>query len=496
MRLPRASGVLLHPTSLPGPHGSGDFGPSAYHFVDWLAAAGQKHWQFLPLGGLGPGWSPYMSTSAFAGNELLIDLGELQRRGWLTDADLQPTPELSNEAICYAEVVPFRMERLARAAWRFEAAATAQERQELQAFVERSAGWLADYALFMALSEHLDGASWCDWPQALAKRDPVALAEAQRVHAERIRFWTFCQWCFDRQWTYLRTYAAERGVQMVGDLPIFIAHQSADVWVRPELFELDEDGRQTAVAGAPPDAFSADGQHWGNPLYRWSAHQAEGFVWWTERIRHTLAQVDCVRIDHFRGFLACWSIPAGDTHARNGHWVTSPGAELFAAATKALGELPIIAEDLGDITPDVHALREALGYPGMRILQFAFGNPASHPFLPHHYPYNTAVYTGTHDNDTLLGWWKGAEGHCRTHVREYLGVDGHDVVWDLIRAACASVADTSIVPMQDVMGLGSEHRMNRPGVAGGNWSWRFQWRDVPTWSAERLRRLCALYGRC
>ncbi len=495
MRIPRACGVLLHPTSLPGPHGSGDLGPSAYHFVDWLVAAGQKRWQFLPLGGLGPGWSPYMSTSAFAGNELLIDLGELRARGWLDDADLQPTDALWACAVHFDAVAPFRRERLARAAARFEATATEAERLDLQAFGSRQKGWLDDYALFMALAEHFDGQSWVEWPAALVAREPEALAQVRVEHAERIRFWIFCQWCFERQWGYLRAYAAERGVQMVGDLPIFIAHQSADVWTHPELFELDAQGRQTAEAGAPPDAFSADGQHWGNPLYRWSAHRAEGFGWWTERIRHTFSQVDFVRVDHFRGFLACWSIPAGDKHARNGHWEISPGAELFAAATAVLGDLPIIAEDLGDITPDVIDLRDQLGYPGMRILQFAFGNPPDHPFLPHNYGSNTAVYTGTHDNDTLRGWWNGADEHCRRHVQSYLGVDGRDVVWDLIRAACASVADTCIVPLQDVLGLDGEHRMNRPGQMQGNWSWRFQWPMVAPDAADRLRHLCALYGR-
>ncbi|MEX8520230.1 MAG: 4-alpha-glucanotransferase [Leptothrix sp. (in: b-proteobacteria)] len=495
MRFPRASGVLLHPTSLPGPHGSGDFGPSAYHFVDWLAVGGQKRWQFLPLGGLGEGHSPYMSTSAFAGNVLLIDLAELHRRGWLDDADLQPAPGFSARMVRYDAVLPFRMVRLARAAQRFEAQASAEERADLAAFQAEHAAWLADYALFMALDEHFDGRPWSDWDAPLAAREPAALATAAERFAGRIRFWTFCQWCFFRQWGYLRAYAHGKGVQMVGDIPIFIAHHSADVWVRPELFELNACGRQTVVAGAPPDAFSLTGQHWGNPLYRWAVHAAEGYAWWTERIRHTLAQVDLVRIDHFRGFAACWSIPSADLHAMNGHWAPGPGAALFEAATQALGELPIIAEDLGVITPEVEALRRGFAYPGMRILQFAFGSDSSQPYLPHNFESDTVVYTGTHDNDTALGWWRSAEPHCRRHVQEYLGVDGHDIAWDLIRAACASVADTAIYPLQDVLCLGTEHRMNRPGVAGGNWSWRFDWPDVAPGAADRLRALCQLYRR-
>lgn len=496
MRFPRACGVLLHPTSLPGPHGSGDFGPSAYHFIDWLAVGGQRRWQFLPLGGLGEGNSPYMSTSAFAGNVLLIDLGELQQRGWLDADELKPVAGFSDRTIHFEPVTRYRMTRLVRAALRFEAGATEAERADLAAFRAQHAAWLDDYALFMALDELFEGRSWTDWDAPLARRDPVALAAMAERLAPRLRFWIFCQWCFFRQWSYLRDYARARGVEMVGDIPIFIAHHSADVWTRPELFQLDVLGRQTAVAGAPPDAFSPEGQHWGNPLYRWSAHADEGYAWWISRIRHTLQTVDLVRIDHFRGFEACWAIPAGDLHAMNGRWQPGPGAALFEAATAALGDLPVIAEDLGDITPEVEALRRGCGYPGMRILQFAFGDRNDHPYLPHNHEHDAVVYTGTHDNDTLLGWWAGAEPHCRRHVQEYLGVDGHDICWDLIRAALASVADTAIVPLQDVLALPTEHRMNRPGVAGGNWSWRFTWADVPPAAADRLRALCRLYGRC
>jgi 4-alpha-glucanotransferase len=497
MRFPRRSGVLLHPTSLPGPHGSGDFGPSACHFIDWLAAGGQKLWQILPLGGIGPGNSPYMSSSAFAGNVLLIDLAELQQRGWLDMDELQPTGGLSDRALNFAAVVPFRMARLARAAARFAAGASRADRAELAAFRAAQASWLDDYALFMALAEANAWRDWCDWPAPLAQRQPAALAEASAEHAERMAFWVFCQWCFFRQWRRVRDYAHQRGVQIVGDAPIFIAHQSAEVWARPELFELDASGRPGVVAGVPPDSFSATGQRWGNPLYRWEAHAAEGYAWWIERVRRSFELVDILRIDHFRGFAACFEIPASEPTAENGRWVTGPGAALFSAIADALGPLPIIAEDLGVITPDVEALRTGFGFPGMRILQFAWGEgvAAERRFQPHNHTADSVVYTGSHDNDTSLGWWASADASVRHHLRDYLASDGHAVHWDLMRTACASVADTAIHPLQDVMGLGREHRMNFPGIGEGNWSWRFTWDMMPADAAARLHRFCQLYDR-
>jgi 4-alpha-glucanotransferase len=496
MRFPRRSGVLLHPTSLPGPHGSGDFGPSAYHFVDWLVAGGQRLWQILPLGEIGLGNSPYMSRSAFAGNVLLIDLGELQRRGWLSDEDLAPVPGLEDRAVNFDAVLPYRMERLQRAAQRFQAQASPAERADLAAFSAAHASWLDNYALFMALVEQHSG-DWCDWPAPLARREPKALAAARVAHAERIAFWTFCQWCFFRQWGLLRAYANQRGVQVVGDAPIFIALQSAEVWARPELFELDAAGRPTVVAGVPPDAFTAEGQRWGNPLYRWPAHAAEGYAWWIERVRRTFELVDIVRIDHFRGFAAHWEIPASEPTAQKGRWVSGPGEALFRAIGQALGALPIIAEDLGVITPDVDALRLAFRFPGICVLQFAFGpEGVSEPrFLPHRHTPDSVVHTGSHDNNTTLGWWAESGEEVRHHLREYLASDGRAVHWDLMRAACASVADTAVHPMQDVMGLGSEHRMNFPGTPEGNWTWRFHWDQVPRDAAARLRRLGELYQR-
>jgi 4-alpha-glucanotransferase len=495
MRFPRASGVLLHPTSLPGPHGSGDFGPAAYHFVDWLVAAGQKLWQILPLGGIGPGNSPYMSSSAFAGNVLLIDLGELQQRGWLLAEELAPPAQAQAQRLDFATVVPFRMDRLARAAQRFETQATPQERADFDAFRSRHADWLDDYALFMTLAEVHGWRDWSDWDAPLAAREPAALVGARQEHAQRIAFWTFCQWCFYRQWLALKGYANSRGVEVIGDAPIFIAYQSAEVWSRRELFELDARGMPLAVAGVPPDAFSDTGQRWGNPLYRWKAHAKEGYAWWVQRIRRTFELVDVVRIDHFRGFAGYWEIPASEATAVKGRWLPGPGDALFKAIAKALGPLPIIAEDLGVITPDVVALRRKFAFPGMRILQFAFDGGSGNAYLPHNHDVDSVVYTGTHDNDTTIGWWASLNDAQRARVCDYLGTDGSEIHWDLIRAASASVADTVVHPMQDVLGLGGEHRMNLPGKGEGYWEWRFDWSQVRPEHAQRLAHLTQLFRR-
>ena len=499
MRFPRASGVLLHPTSLPGPHGSGDFGPDAYHCVDWLASAGQKLWQLLPLAGIGPGNSPYMSNSAFAGNPLLIDLAELHTQGWLQPADLAPVPGLNATQINFAVMHAFRMQRLGKAAACFAASATAAQQAEYDRFVAQHHSWLDDYALFMSLCEHLGWTDWCDWEPALARREPQALADARAAHAERMGFWKFCQWNFYRQWLALKAYANSRGIQVIGDTPIFIAYLSAEVWASPHLFELGVDaanfGRPSVVAGVPPDFFSATGQRWGNPLYRWSEHAQDGFAWWVERVRHIFDLVDIVRIDHFRGFAGCWQIPVSEPTAVKGRWVPGPGEALFKAINKALGPMPIIAEDLGLITPDVEALRKKFGLPGMRILQFAFAGDASDRFLPHNHEPDTVVYTGTHDNDTTAGWWASATDRERHMARGYLATDGHDMPWTLIRAAMASVADTAVHPMQDVLALPSDCRMNHPGQESGWWGWRFQWSQVQSWHAQRLAELSRLYGR-
>ena len=498
MNLSRSSGILLHLTSLPGPHGSGDLGESAYHFVDWLVDAGQKLWQILPLGGIGAGNSPYMSSSAFAGNLLLIDLADLQRQGWLTAVDLLPPVGFSDDQVNFEQVVPWRRQQLEKAARQFYASAKPQELLALQDFCHSQVDWLPDYILFMALSEASAGRDWCDWAPELARREPQALAAARLQYAPSLAFWTFCQWRFFTQWCRLKAYANGRGVRMVGDAPIFIAYQSAEVWARPELFELDEGGRARVVAGVPPDYFSPTGQRWGNPLYRWAAHAAEGFAWWVNRVRRIFELVDLVRIDHFRGFADYWEIPASEPTAINGRWLPGPGAALFDAIRTHLGALPIIAEDLGLITPAVTTLRQQFKLPGMRILHFAFGGANDNTYLPHNYEPNTVVYTGTHDNNTTQGWWGEAPEAERHHVREYLDLkpgEETDIHWKLIAAACASVADTAIHPLQDVLGLGENSRMNLPGVGQGYWEWRFTWAQVKPAHAQELRRLCELYRR-
>jgi 4-alpha-glucanotransferase len=502
MTFPRRSGVLLHPTSLPGPFGSGDLGATAYHFVDWLQVGRQSLWQVLPLSGIGPGNSPYMSPSAFAGNELLIDLVQLRDASWLGDEDLVPGPALHAAAVDYGAAQAFRMPRLRKAADQFFAHAQADRWSAFTTFCLDECDWLDDYALFMALSGAggAYGGTWQDWPSALARREPAALHAAIAQHAREIAFWKFCQWQFFAQWAALKSYANARGVTIIGDVPIFVAAHSADVWSHQHLFDLLPDGHPRVVAGVPPDYFSASGQLWGNPLYLWSAHQAEIYRWWAARMRRTLTTCDIVRIDHFRAFDSYWEVPADAETAIDGHWQGGPGMAFFEAIDAALGftpgELPIIAEDLGMITREVRALREAVGLPGMRILQFAFDGQPDNLYLPHNFDANTVVYTGTHDNDTTRGWWDALGDGERRYVRHYLGGADEEIEWSLIRAASASVAAQCIFPMQDVLGLDSAQRMNRPGVGEGAWEWRFVWDQVLPRHAERLAELTRLYGRC
>ena len=492
----RSSGILLLPTSLPGPYGAGDFGPSAYHFVDWLVSAGQSVWQVLPLGTIGEGNAPYTGSSAFAGNPLMIDLVDLGQRGWLGADDLRLDPAFQDDRVNYSLQFAFRIPRLRVAARRFLAHAAPDERADFEAFLAEEQAWLQDYALFMALDAEYPGKSWNEWPLPLAHRDPQALREAARAHADEVVFWQFCQWAFSRQWSRVKDYANRRGISIVGDVPIFVAYHSADVWSQQGLFELDADGVRTAVAGVPPDCFSSSGQRWGNPLYRWSAHSADGYRWWIARMKRALALADVVRIDHFRGFAAYWEIPATEPSAVNGRWVSGPGKELFQALHDSFPELPIIAEDLGFITPDVEELRDGVGLPGMRILQFAFAEDAGHAYLPHNYEVNTVAYTGTHDNNTSIGWWRGASSRERAFAQHYLGTDGNSIQWSLMRALSISVARLVVYPMQDVLGLDGRYRMNVPGVPSGNWEWRFSWSEVHEWHAKVLREMGAVHGRC
>lgn len=496
MRFSRSSGILLHLTSLPGPHGNGDLGPAAYHFVDWLVLAGQKLWQMLPLGPGGLANSPYMSLSAFAGNPLVVDLGELERRGWLKASDLEPVPTFADNRVDFAAAIPFRKRALWAASQRFFASSSATDRASFGAFCSSQKTWLDDYALFEAVNEVHHGVLWSKWPKKLLARDPAALRSARKEHEGLVRHHQFVQWCFRRQWDALKRYANERGVRLVGDIPIFVAHHSADVWSHQDLFHLDQHGNPTVVAGVPPDYFSATGQRWGNPLYRWDTMQAGKFAWWIDRFRATLSLFDIVRVDHFRGFEAYWEIPAREKTAVHGRWVKAPGKALFATVRRHLRDLPIIAEDLGVITPEVTALRDAFELPGMKVLQFAFAGGPDNAFLPHNYLVHCVVYTGTHDNDTTAGWFRTATEHEREFARRYLSVNGSAVTRGLMRAALTSVADVAVVPFQDVLGLDSEHRMNLPGTTEGNWEWRFTWSMVGPEHARDLYELTALSHRC
>jgi len=495
MRFTRSSGILLHPTSLPGLYGSGDFGAAAYHFIDWLVAAGQKMWQILPLGNIGPGNSPYMSSSAFAGNHLLIDLNELKELGWLAAEELIPHEDFNHHKVNYDPVRQYRMARLRLAAQRFFADQQ-HHRSEFVAFCLAEQSWLEDYALFMALTEKFNGQEWGQWAPEFANREADALSKARVLLADEIGFWQFSQWCFFRQWRKLKQYANTRGVRIIGDMPIFVAYQSADVWACQQLFELGADNQPTVIAGVPPDYFSATGQRWGNPLFRWTAHEQDNYAWWIARMRKSVEMFDIVRIDHFRGFAGYWEIPASELTAIKGRWMPGPGEKLFNQIRNELGALPVIAEDLGVITPDVVALLEEFDLPGMRVLQFAFGGSAENFYLPHQFINNMVVYAGTHDNDTTIGWFQSASEHERAFACKYLRTDGKEINWDLICAASQSVADIAIHTMQDVLGLDSVHRMNLPGKPEGNWEWRFTWEQVTKSDSEKLCEISALYGRC
>ena len=493
MKLERSSGVLLHPTSLPGPYGIGDLGPRAHAWVDFLAEAGCSLWQVLPLGPTGFDNSPYQSFSAFAGNPYLISLDPLMAEGLLERKDLGGASFPSNH-VDFCALIPWKAKVLDAAFGRFQRSDSSGLRSEFENFRTRQAAWLDDFSLFMALKEAHQGARWDEWPEALRRRGADGMAGSKRDFAEGMERHSFRQFLFFRQWQALRGHAASNGVRIIGDVPIFVSSDSADVWAHPDLFKLDETLRPTVVAGVPPDYFSPTGQLWGNPLYRWDAHQASGFQWWVTRLRSALELVDLARLDHFRGFAAAWEVPAGSPTAEKGRWVKGPGGALLSRLRDALGDLPLIAEDLGVITPDVEALRETFQLPGMKILQFAFSGP-DNPFLPHAYPRNCVVYTGTHDNDTTRGWFNAAPEEERDFCRRYMKSDGSDIVWDLIRAAWASRADFALAPMQDLLDLGTEARMNLPGKPAGSWTWRMGDDAASPDLAARLRELNYLYQR-
>jgi len=457
----RSAGVLLHPTSLPGPYGIGDLGPTALEWVDVLARAGQSWWQILPLGPTGFADSPYQSFSAFAGNPNLLSPDLLIQDGLLKKGDV-PGANFPAGHVDFGPVIRFKQGLLARAWEHFQASPPRPLRSAFDEFCTREASWLDDFALFMALKDAHEGSDWHTWDHDLVLRRPAAVDRTRRKLAGDVGRHRFGQFLFSRQWAAVKKYAASKGVRLIGDVPIFVSIDSADVWANPDLFQLDEERQPRVVAGVPPDYFSPTGQLWGNPHYDWARMKQTGYAWWVARLKHTLEQVDVVRLDHFRGFEAYWEVPAGEPTAENGRWVKAPGAELFKALKKALGGLPLIAEDLGLITPEVDALRKAFELPGMRVLQFAFSNP-DNQFLPHHYEHNTVVYTGTHDNDTTVGWYKTMSENERAFLKRYLPSVGSDIAWEMIRVAFSSVADYAIVPVQDLLCLGSEARMNFPG---------------------------------
>jgi 4-alpha-glucanotransferase len=493
----RASGILLHPTSFPGRYGIGELGSTAYQFIDFLHASKQRLWQVLPLGPVAYGNSPYMCYSSMAGNPLLISLESLQSQNLLTHDDLASLPDFPADRIDFDLLAQTKLPLLQKAAENFKHHAASSQRYAYEMFCASRAFWLNDYAFFMALKAAHGGASWYEWEQAIAQRQPEVMEKWRQQLAAEIFHHKYLQFEFFRQWSELKEYANDRKIQIVGDIPIYVAHDSADVWAFPHLFHLDpETGATELMAGVPPDYFSETGQLWGNPIYNWDALEKSGFEWWIQRFRAMLEYIDLIRIDHFRGFCAYWAVPQGEETAMNGEWVEAPGEAFFQALAQELGSLPILAEDLGVITPDVEALRDQFEFPGMKVLQFAFGSDAGNPFLPYNFVPNCVVYTGTHDNDTTVGWFEKLSEWERQRFLQYLGCQTEDGIhWDLVRLALSSVARWAIIPLQDVLGLGSETRMNYPGTITGNWSWRYRAEMLTSEVSDRLKCLTETYGR-
>jgi 4-alpha-glucanotransferase len=506
MSLPRSSGILLHPTSLPGAYGIGELGTEAHQFLDFLRDSGQRIWQVLPLGPTGYGDSPYQCFSAFAGNPLLISLDALVERGYLNSRQLNPRPQFPARHVDFGAVIAWKTPLL-REAFRAFQRSSSTEHEAFAAFCERHSAWLDEFALFMALKEGHRNVAWSFWDASLALRKPEAIEHARNQMRDQIECNKFIQFEFERQWCDLKAHCARNGIRVMGDVPIYVALDSADVWANRDLFELDKSGGPTVVSGVPPDYFSATGQLWGNPIYRWDVHAKTGYAWWIARLHRSLEMLDMIRLDHFRGFEAYYEIPGGETTAVNGKWVKGPGPALFEALENALGKLPLVAENLGVITTEVEALRTRFGFPGMAILQFAFGkDPQAPDFKPHNYPHHLVAYTGTHDNDTVVGWWTSTPGtgSIRTaadveeeleYARRYLNTDGREINWVMIHTLLASVADTVLYPLQDVLGVGSEGRMNLPGTSSGNWRWRFRQEELTPAMSARLKGLAETYER-
>jgi len=496
MKYNRAAGILLHPTSLPGQYGIGDIGPHARAWIDYLASTGCSLWQVLPLGPTGYGDSPYQSFSAFAGNPYLISLEVLLNDGLLIKADLQDMPDYPSDQVDFGNLIPWKLAVLDRAYRRFQKLDDPEMRQEIMHFRAQNAHWLDDFALFMAIKEAQGGISWSEWPRPLRLRDTHTLQQARREYQDAIDRQVFRQFIFFRQWLALRQHARDNGITIIGDIPIFVAHDSADVWANKELFFMDEEGQPTVVAGVPPDYYSPTGQLWGNPLYRWSAHAKTDYAWWLARFRSVLEMVDIIRLDHFRGFAGYWEVPAGSPTAEKGRWTPGPGKKFLQVIKEKLEDLPIIAEDLGVITDDVIEMRDAFELPGMKVFQFAFWTDPSDLFMPHNYTENYVAYTGTHDNDTLLGWYRTAPAHEQDFCRRYIENNGEsDLVHKVLRVLWGSVAMFTLAPMQDLLELGTEARMNFPGKPSGNWGWRMDASAMNDNVRERLQELNYLFYR-
>ncbi|SJZ36983.1 4-alpha-glucanotransferase [Selenihalanaerobacter shriftii] len=495
MNFERKSGILLHPTSLPGNYGIGSLGDEAYKFIDFLIVTEQKLWQVFPLGPTGYGDSPYQSFSAFAGNPLLISLDKLKEEELLTEEDLNVDVDLPKDHVDYGKVINFKFPLLEKAFHEFNSSTSHLERNKFDRFCKKNSEWLDNYALFMALKEYFGGKPWTEWDDDIKFRKDSAVDKYKVELSGRIQFQKFVQYTFFKQWYQLKSYANQNCINIIGDMPIFVAFDSADVWANPEIFELDREGNPINVAGVPPDYFSKTGQLWGNPLYDWNKLKDRGYKWWIDRFNAMLDLVDVVRLDHFRGFAAYWAVPYGEDTAVNGEWVEGPGEDFFKTIEDELGELPIIAEDLGVITPDVEKLRDDFEFPGMNILQFAFDSQEDNEYLPHNYSRNSVVYTGTHDNDTILGWYQKASSEVQNYTQEYLNANSNEICWDFLGAAWSSVATFAIAPLQDVLCLDSEARMNTPGQAVGNWQWRYREDMLTDDVVNNLKKLTQLYYR-
>lgn len=491
----RSGGILLHPTSLPNEFGIGTFGPEAYKFIDFLESAGQNLWQVLPLGPTGPGDSPYQSYSAYALNPMLIDLNHFVNKGLIGKSDLNEARQTNSGRVDYAFVNGSRENIFVKAFRAFAALAPETDRAALQSFEQKHQHWLSDYALFMSIKESLGGLPWYEWPEDIKLRKAEILEKYREELAERAAYHRFLQFVANCQWMALKEYANSKKIQVVGDIPLYVSFDSSDAWASPEVFMLDENLDPEFVAGVPPDFFSEDGQLWGNVLFKWDYLKQTGFDWWIKRISHNLELADIIRIDHFRGLVAFWAVPFGAKTAKDGDWIEAPAVELFEAINQKLGKLPIIAEDLGVITPDVDAVREQFHLPGMKILQFAFDKSEANPYLPHFYDSNSVVYTGTHDNDTVVGWYESLDSNDKLKLHKYSAANGYEIHWDMIRLAWASVSRIAVIPLQDVLGLGSRARMNVPGTLVNNWQWRFTEGQIQAEHAEKMLEMSKLYNR-